>query len=261
MARVLVTVGTDSNTDWVMTPDGQKFTLGPTSVAKFLASLSDRPLRRSLDQFLMSGETMVSVDLERMWEVLKPVRARFGVAGPFMTSPSREGRNPTHDFKAFEASLVQAEKALGLLSQKVVAGDAAGIRAAKQAFMVVANKIKSPNLSKNETYYNLGEPKVEVAPTAKAAGMKLAYDVLQENSTIAGEILATLEETNDKVEALVTAGRKFNAAKAKTDLHQVSTKVAGILRDVDLTQPWVRGDLDKLAARADQLRGLFFPKS
>jgi hypothetical protein len=216
-------------------------------------------LRRSLDQFLMSGETMVSVDLDQMWDLLKPVRARFGTEVPFMASLGREESSHMHDFKAFEASLVQAEKALTLLTQKVAAGQ--GVASAKQAFVIAANKIKSPNQSKNETYYNLGEPKVEVAPTAKAAGMKLAYDVLEENSTIAGEILATLEETNSKVDTLVASGKKFNATAAKTDLHQVSTKVAGILRDADLTQSWVRDDLDKLSARANQLHGLFFSKS
>lgn len=267
-----MTVGSDWNTDWVQTPEGQKFTLGRISVAKFLGALCDQSrLRSALDQFLNSGETMVNVDLNQMWEMLKPVRARYGVASPFMTSPSREGRNPMHDFKAFEASLSQAEKALTLLTQKVASKQAQGIASARQAFVVAANKIKSPNQSKNQTYYGYGDPPVfevgdapppvEAAPTAKAAGNKLAYDVLQENSTIAGEILANLEETNEKIDSLVQAGKKFNAAKAKADLHGVSTKVAGILRDVDLAQSWVRGDLDKLAAHADQLHGVFFPKS
>jgi hypothetical protein len=58
----------------------------------------------------------------------------------------------------------------------------------------------------------------------------------------------------------VTAGKKFNATKAKSDVLAVTTKVAGIVSDVDLTVPWVADDLQKLAARADQLYGLFFPK-
>lgn len=262
-----MTVGSDWNTDWIQTPDGQKFTLGRISVAKFLGALCDRSwLRTALDQFLNSGETMVNVDLNQMWDLLKPIRARFGTESPFMDSPTTEERNPMHDFKAFEASLSQAEKALTLLTQSKQ-----GIASARQAFVVAANKIKSPNQSKNETYYGYGDPPVfevgdapppvETAPTAKSAGSKLSYDVLQENSTIAGEILANLEETNEKIDSLVQAGKKFNAAKAKADLHSVSNKVAGILRDVDLTQSWVRADLDKLAAYADKLHGVFFPKS
>lgn len=271
MSRVLVTVGTEHNVDWVKTPDGQKFTLGPVSVAKFLATLAKGRVRWALDQFLMSGETMVSVDLDQMWALLKPVRVRLA-DGSFIPAAERSPQDcsPKGDaMNEFEANLLQAEKALDVLARKSASG-AAGVAEARQAFMVAANKIQSPNQSKNQTYYNLGQPDVytvtdsmpqpEVAPTAKSAGTKLAYDVLQENSTIAGEILASLEETNGKVDSLVTAGRKFNAARAKADLHVVSSKVAGILRDVDLTQTWVRGDLDKLAARASELHGIFFPK-
>lgn len=269
MARVLVTVGTENNLDWVQV-GGQKFTLGPVSVAKFLAALSNQPLRRSLDQFLMQGETMVAVDLDQMWELLKPVRVRLA-GGPFMTPLGTEERiSPMNDLQAIEASIHLAEKALHALTQKVAAGQTKEIEPARLAFVTAADKIKSPNQSKNETYYGLGKPEVfEVgdkapsvpeAPTAKSAGMKLAYDTLQENSTIAGEILATLEETNTNIDGLVKQGKKFNDAKAKSDLLAVNSKVAGILRDADLTQAWVRADLDKLAARAGELHKLFVPK-
>lgn len=281
MARVLVTIGTENYVDWVKTPDGQKFTLGPVSVAKFLAALSKEPLRRSLDQFLLTGETMASVDLNQMWELLKPVRVRLA-GGSFMAPPVTEERfSPMNDLQALEASLSQAEKALGALTHRVAKGQPPKeIEAARTAFVTIAQKIKSPNQSENSTYYNLGKPevyevgdkapepnlvtdstpKVETAPTAKAATNKLAYDVLTENSTIAGEILAKLEETDTRIDSLVKLGRKFNAGKAKNDLHAVVSKVAGILRDVDLTQPWVRSDLDKLAARATELHTLFMPK-
>jgi hypothetical protein len=112
-----------------------------------------------------------------------------------------------------------------------------------------ADKIKSPNQSKNETYYNLGEPKVETA--------KLAYDTYKVNSDLADSILTTVENTADKIERLVAAGKKFNADRAKIDLHEVSSKIAGITREVDLTLPWVRSDLQKLASRADYLHNLF----
>lgn len=281
MARVLVTVGTENNLDWVQTPDGQKFTLGPVSVAKFLAALSSHTPRKALDQFLMQGETMVSVDLDQMWELLKPVRVRLAETS-FMGPLGSEARiSPMNDLQALEASVLQAEKALQALTQKAASGGSPKeIEAARTAFVKAADKIKSPNQSKNQTYYGLGQPAVyEVgdatpepftvedkapavpeAPTAKSAGMKLAYDTLQENSTIAGEILASLEETNSRIDTLVKQGKKFNSVKAKRDLHDVTTKVAGILRDADLTQGWIRGDLDKLAGRAGELHKLFAPK-
>jgi hypothetical protein len=165
-----------------------------------------------------------------------------------------------NELQAIEASISQAEKILGVLARKAASGQTDGIETVRQDFIKAANKIKSPNQSKNQTYYNLGEPKVDVAPTAKSAGEKLAYDVLQENSTVAGEILACLEETNDRVDTLVQAGKKFNASKAKQDLHAVSTKVAGILRDADLTQSWVQADLAKLASRAQEIHAIFAPK-
>jgi hypothetical protein len=282
MTRVLVTVGTENELDWVKTPDGQKFTLGPVSVAKFVGSLVRHGQRAALDQFLMSGETMVQVDLDQMWELLKPVRVRCA-DGSFMPLLGTEERfSPMNDLQVIEASLQQAEKALSALTQKVAKGSSPKeIASARSAFVVTANKIKSPNQSKNQTYYGYGTPPVyEVgdavpepftvddktppvpeAPTAKSASLKLAYDVLQENSTVAGEILARLEETDSKIDSLVKLGKKFNATKAKADVHAVVSKVAGILRDVDLTQPWVRGDLDKLATRATQLHSLFIPKS
>jgi hypothetical protein len=260
MSRLLVTLGSDGNTDWVQTPDGQKFTLGTVSVAQFVTKLSGGRSRSVLDQFLKAGTAMISVDPDRMWDLLKPVRA-VRANGSFMPSPTIEERNPMHDsdFQAIEAALTDAEKLLGTLSQKVATGQVAGIDAVAKEFVTAAGKIKSPNQSKNQTYYGLGEPKVEVAPTAKSAGLRLAYDVLQENSTVAGEILANLEETNGRIDTLVKEGKKFNAAKAKEDLHEVSVKVAGILRDVDLTQSWVHDDLTKLSGRAEQIHGLFFP--
>jgi hypothetical protein len=144
-----------------------------------------------------------------------------------------------NELLAIEASISQAEKILGVLARKAASGQTNGIETVRQDFIKAANKIQSPNQSKNQ---------------------KLAYDVLQENSTVAGEILACLEETNDRVDTLVQAGKKFNASRAKQDLHGVSTKVAGILRDADFTQSWVQADLNKLASRANAIHGIFFSK-
>jgi hypothetical protein len=117
----------------------------------------------------------------------------------------------------------------------------------------LAGKIKSPNQSSNSTYYNLGTPKVyEVGD--KVAG--LTYDVYASNSELANKILASTEETAKKIDKLASSGRRFNASRARADLRTVTDKVAGILT-TDITQSWVKGDLDKLAARADELHGLF----
>ena len=269
MARTLVTVGSDGFVDWVQTPDGLKHTLGPVSVAQFVARLSNQPARAILDRFLRSGAAVFPVDLEQMWDLLKPRRVRMAVS-PFMPSSDREARILEMDEKFFteiEANITEAEKILGKLHQ----ASSETRRSELRGFVQAAQKIKSPNQSKNETYYGLGAPdvyeatdappKVEEAPTAKAAGQKLAYDTYQANTKTAETILTSLEETDGRIDSLVKEGKKFNAARAKSDLYEVSTKVAGILRDVDLTQPWVREDLAKLADSAKHLHGLFFPKS
>lgn len=121
----------------------------------------------------------------------------------------------------------------------------------------LAGKIKSPNQSKNQTYYNLGEPKVfEVGD--KVA--KLSYDVYAANSEMATAITAKAEATVAMIDKYAAEGRRFNASKAKSDVEEVTAKVGGLLK-VDLTAPWVHGDLVKLAARADYLHSLFAPRS
>ena len=151
MARLLVTLGSEHNMDWVQTPDGQKFSLGTCSPAKFLAALTPaRGLRRALDSLLMYGEVAVPVDLDQMWDLLKPVRVRFGTVGLFMPPLGRETR--ISDMSQFESNLQAAEKALSVLTQKAASGRTAEVRQAMSAFVTAANKIKSPNQSQNSTY-------------------------------------------------------------------------------------------------------------
>ncbi len=247
--------------DWVQTPDGQKFTLGPVSVRQFVKKLSHRPAKPLLERFVEAGEVMVSVDLDQMWELLKPRRVRFA-DGPFMTPTKGEGRNFPMDEKYFqeiEASLKEVETLLGTLDRQ------ASTQTVRE-FLKAAQKIKSPNQSKNQTYYNLGAPDVhevtDAAPEPHTVGKsasfgRLSFDTFQENSKIAQEALAAIDETETKIAELLSEGKQFNASRARADLHEVVSKVAGILRDVDLTQPWVHDDLVKLAARSKHLRGLF----
>lgn len=286
MGRFLVTVGTDGITDWVKTPDGQRFNLGPVSVLGFIGKLATpSSAKRSLDAFLRGDEVMVSVDEDRMWETLKPHRSRWSAdGGSFMpcdlratASSGRTGNmNIDQDLTAVESHLVELNKA--------AAGGAKNLPEGVEVLVKLAGKIKSPNQSKNQTYYNLGEPKVELPSKpgtfGKEAGKikspnqsknetyynlgepkvetaKLSYDLHKANADLAEKIIVTVEKTASVIDRLVAAGKRFNSVQAKLDLHAVSSKVAGITRDVDLTVPWVRDDLQKLAARADHLHSLF----
>lgn len=124
----------------------------------------------------------------------------------------------------------------------------------------LAGKIKSPNQSDNSTYYNLGAPKVhevgDKAASTETSVSGLSFDTMVANQEIANGILAKAASTVQTIDKLAAAGRRFNASQAKADVKAVTTKASGIMT-TDLTQSWVKGDLDKLAARMDTIHGLF----
>lgn len=269
MARTLVTIGSDGVTDWVKTPDGFRYNLGPVSVLRFVSSLVPvRSARSVLDGFLENGEVVTSVDEERMWGLLAPHRARWSSdASPSMPSgewavqgqdSARHAetlRNPT--MNTFNDDLTAIERhilALNAAASKKASNLATGV----SHLVKLAGKIKSPNQSDNSTYYNLGAPKVhEVGDkAASGASVTLAFDTLTANQEVANGILAKAASTTKKIDALAASGRRFNASQAKADIQAVTTKASGILTN-DLTQSWVKGDLDKLAARMDHIEGLF----
>lgn len=255
MGRLLITVGTDGVTDWVRTPDGLRYNLGPISALRFVGSLVSASMaKKVLDAFLKKGEAMAAVDEDRMWVLLAPHRARWSADVSSSMDPQKSKAHPrkgtmttlSDDLSAIERHV----QALNEAASKKASNLADGV-----AFLVkLAGKIKSPNQSDNSTYYNLGAPKVyEVGD--KVAG-RLSYDTYVANTELANSIIACAEQCTQKIDKLAAAGRKFNAARAKADVREVTTKVAGIMQ-TDLTASWVRGDLDKLAARADEIRGLF----
>ncbi len=256
---VLVTIGTDGVTDWVKTPDGLKYNLGPVSALRFVAGLVPKGrAKRVLDTFLASGEALASVDEDQMWALLTPHRARWSADVSSSMSPGE--CKPVHARKGtmtLSDDLTKIENHIQLLN-KAAAAKATNMAEGVGILVKLANKIKSPNQSKNQTYYNLGAPQVhEVGDKVANGGVEgLSYDTYSANVEIAGTITAKAEETIQTIDKLATAGRKFNASRAKADVAAVTTKVAGIL-SADLTASWVRGDLNKLAARMDQIHGLF----
>lgn len=119
--------------------------------------------------------------------------------------------------------------------------------------------------SKNETWYGLGEPKVDTIedpsewtpPAEVSHPMGKSAAVLNSNAALAEAILRKVAATSDKVDALQAAGRRFNAAKAQADLHKVASKVSALLAESDLADPSVGADLEKVASVADHIYGLF----
>jgi hypothetical protein len=82
----MVTIGTDGAVDYVQVPDGQRFCLGPVSVLRLITGSANSPrsARIALQEFVESGKTMLSVDLDRMWELLPFRRARYSSTNPLM---------------------------------------------------------------------------------------------------------------------------------------------------------------------------------
>ena len=267
MAAEIVTIGGSGTAQWVMTSDGAKYNMGPISVLKFVQKLARGAgaAKAALNQFNKTGQTMLAVDLDKMWALFPYRRSRWASDGSFMSTDQRIRPTPTgdqhmttilDDLKIFEGHLAKLNKQAGE-GQKASAEDL-------EVIAKLAQKIKSPNQSNNSTYYGYGTDLFEVGDTPPkphtvgASGIEgLSYDTFAKNTEVANEIIAKAESTVETIDKLITAGKKFNAARAKGDVHAVTSKIAGILKDVDLTQPWVQADLDKLAGRMSEIHGLF----
>ncbi len=260
---MLITIGSDGNTDWVKTPDGYRYNLGPVSVLRFVSNLVPlRAARKVLDGFLANGEAVTSVDEEGMWKLLAPHRARWSSgASPSMSSEEwaqpTSRRNPT--MNTFTDDLTSIERHIQALNE-AASKKAANLPAGVAHLTKLAGKIKSPNQSDNSTYYNLGAPQVhevgDKAASTETSITGLSFDTMVANQEIANGILAKAASTVQTIDKLAAAGRRFNASQAKADVKAVTAKASGIMT-TDLTQSWVKGDLDKLAARMDSIHGLF----
>jgi len=272
-----ITLGQDGSAQWVQLASGERFNMGSVSVLNFVRKLvgSAAAAKLTLDQFNKHGKAVVSVDVERMWELFPYRRSRWASDGSFMSGDHRTGPYLTKgetmptildDLKVLEGHIAN-------LNKLAVEGKQASSETL-EAILKLAKEIKSPNQSNNSTYYGYGTDLYEVGDTAPKpytvgdAAPKpytvgstsiegLSYDTFQANSKIASIVLSQAETTVGAIDRLASAGKRFNSVRAKSDVLAVISKTAGILKDVDLTQPWVRADLDKLASRMGEIHGLF----
>ena len=277
-----VGISTDGLRDFVTLPDGVKVIVSQIGMARLVAECSRDSMeaRRALDEFLKHGEAMLPLNLDRLAELTAPPKVRNAFADSLV---KREGRVPTpagraeimdkvsQDTSADKAikeainnQIAGIERQIALLSGHASEASAGSIgqsmqkdEVARLKDLVAWLRRGSPygDQSKNKTYYNL--------PEATPGGAKSASDgsftALTENSLIADATLSKVEAANTKVDLLVTAGKKFDHVRAKQDLLKVASGVQGLLRDADLAQPWVKGELSKLADEAQKLHGLFAP--
>lgn len=258
MARLLVTIGTDGATNWVKTPDGQRFNLGSVTVLSFVTKLAlggSREAKRALNGFLRGDEVMLRVDDSRMWEMFVPRRVRWA-ADSFIPQDQRGTGNVMAtidtDLTTLERHVQLLNKAAGKVSPEKM-NEGIGI------LVRLAGGIKLSEQDADEGQEPEEKP-AEAQEKTAASVEGLNIDAYQANSKLATQILNHMEAVDQKIDQLVTAGKKFDVPRAKADIHAVTSKVAAIVSDIDLTIPWVADDLQKLAARAGHIHGLFFPK-
>lgn len=286
-----VVISTDGLRDFVVFPDGVRRILGPISMARLVATcVANRAMaRRALDEFLAHGEAMVVMDLDKFEALTQPRRARWSSSISLMSRERRtplitegsvrrditEGMNMATEKLASTQQVTALNHRIALIEQQV-----SQIAQLAQAQMPTEKAVESlremtgalhfynpGDQSKNDAWNITAPPKVDTAEPGQTlptelTNPKMANGVpstatLSANADIAEGILSSLGETNDRIDLLVTAGRKFNAAKAKEDLHKLGTAVQTILTDADLAQPYVTTDLEKLAAEAAHIHGLF----
>lgn len=111
------------------------------------------------------------------------------------------------------------------------------------------------NQSDNGSYYGLPEK----LPSGGSARTKEA--AVQEHSNLARATLSKIAKTEEKIDQLVLAGKKFDIAKAKGDLFRVAKNVDTVVKHAKFAEggPEVATALTELSKRADQLHGLFAP--
>lgn len=281
--KTLVTLGTDGLSDFVLLSDGTKYMLGSVSPLRFVVETvsGSYACRSALDTFLAKGKAMFTADLDRMWELLKPKRARWSTLADPLIPPSdrtpfaRQGTTMadadqwtkeaiTNQIARIEGQISTLqqhakEASPGSISSTMMQSDIQGLRD-----MVAWLRRPSPygNQSQNGTYYGLpnqGPGGIKGASDGiKTSGPdRPSYAHFSANTKTAADIIARVEEVDTKIDQLVTAGKKFDAPRAKQDLHTIASKTAEIMQNVDLAQPWVKGDLVELAKQADQIHGLF----
>lgn len=248
--------------------------MGPISMLHFVSTLapSKRAARSALDAFLKEGTALLMVDPEQMDAIFTPKRRIWaGSASPLIADSDRtlsatRNEQIMIDAKTFSARLAQVEEVVAKLDAAAQSGDQAPKFHTQLRQM--AAKIHLPSYadqSKNNLFMNLGEPKVDTvddnwkAPSSVTHPKTASLETLQANEALASGILNKVEETATKIDQLVTAGRKFNASRAKSDVFAVASRVAEVLNSTDLAQPWVTDELSTISAEADRLHGLFAP--
>ncbi len=273
-----VTISTDGLRDFVTLPDGLKVMVGQVGMAKLVSECcrNGREARRALNEYLKTGEAMIPLDLDRLAELTAPPKVRWGSDSPLVAVQDRASTTGSGRPGVMANEVSQADKAqqqaisnlVGRIEQQIalisshaseashgsIGQDIQKDEVAKLRDLAAWLRRGSPygDQSKNNTYYGL--PEQMVGGSAKQA----SYQLVSENTLLADATLSRLESTSNKIDLLVTAGKKFDSARAKGDL----LKVANAVKDVvagNIATPAATRELTKLDVEAKRLHGVFAP--
>lgn len=280
--RKSVTISTDGLRDYVTFPDGIRFILGTVSMARLVATCvaGRQSARRALNEFLASGEAMVALDLDKFEALVEPRRARWSsilsMQPEIRTRTTQEGALMPQDKLATTDQVTSLTQRISFVEDQVsqINKLAAARMPTERAVaglreLAAGLHFYSPgDQSKNDAWNITAPPKVDEVTGAslslpkEVTAPKVAAELptmagLTENANVAEGILSAVQDTNEKINALVTAGRKFNASQAKADLYRIASDVGTILTDADLAMPYVGTELGRLANEASRIHDLF----
>jgi len=243
-------VMSDGNRDFIEVPPDRRVTLGAVSAAKAVMTLaaSPREARGALDSLLKNGHGTFMGDPERLAGLFE---RRWAVLAKALISPDH--RIPM----ARERTTMASDHTQAALTQQIDRIEAHISRFASQAktsTRLPEREIKALRDLVGSLDADFGAAAAPALPSPEETTLKVA---INDNAQTATNVLRTVEATNETIDRLVEAGKRFNASKAKADLHKIASQVSEIVSNVDLSAGWVKNDLLALSKRADEIHGLF----
>lgn len=262
----LVTIGSNGPVDYLETPDGVRYTLGTTSVLQLISRLVSgrRFQREALEAFNQGKEAAVLLDLDAFFEMQTP-RARWASNSSLFPRSDRTLRGTSMNTADLMKRIACCEQQVALLDHEPSPEN-------QTALIEMVASISLPNFgdqSKNDAFDGMGKPKVDTmedpgayTPPANIThplGKQADLETLQTNLAMAETIVQKVHVTDEKIDAMVTAGRRFNASKARNELHTIVATLVSMLKQVDPAHKWVTAELQKIDLRAAEIHDLFAP--
>lgn len=257
----IITIGTDSFVDWVQTPDGRKYTLGPVSVLNLILGLVPlHEAKKVLKEFLSNKQVLISADLDKMWDLLPFHRARYSTDNnSFVNSsscnliPPKGGSKEANKMAIDIVTKGAIERQIAVIEKELSNLQASGMPKGMLSSQVEALKGMIAKMQETPPYGDQSKNKDFYTKTA-------SYEIFKANTGMVERIKDRLSATNSRIEDLVAQGKKFNSKRAKEDLGKIACQLAEMTQNVDLAHSWVSEDLEQLAEQADQMGDLFEPK-